>query len=533
MGIPCSLSNLINSQSSLEDKPSNWSFDSSLHKGQDPIWQSVLHLLYCFVLIFSFIYLKIFIRNKVLEIDSGHVTPSDFTVIVKGVPAGTDLNEFKEYLKGSVRKSKEVSEIVSISPSYDISVWIRKEKELRKTRKQIEYIDEYFRNKGKYPRYTKWLTAYPDLQDLRTRAGKIEEWKKEFLNEENLKKIQGTWVFVTFQKQSVCKQVVEDWDESEMQMFTRLWLKCKKKYNYNERTYNGHFINIEQAPEPSDILWENITVSTWVKIKKRIKTALITTIILLASFYILVSIKIYQYNTYKDYGKISNSENMKLKAISLLLSVTIIVLNFLISEAIKHFSRFEKPATWTQYNILVFHKFVGATTLNTVLMLILVNTYNLQQGYKGEDGIRLNWFSKNYGLSSDICNYLLVDAFFVPVLLIFDFKYLKLLFKRNRITSGKKKVDEETAKLIWTNPQMDLAKRSSRYVTTFLVCLLFAPLFPLGLLIGVGSFSIKYGIDKYLLLRRNSRSRNIGIGLTYAIYKWLSVCIMSFAVSCK
>jgi hypothetical protein len=163
-------------------------------------------------------------------------------------------------------------------------------------------------------------------------------------------------------------------------------------------------------------------------------------------------------------------------------------------------------------------------------MLILVNSYNVQSGYTGKDGVDLNWFSTNYGLTSDVCNFLLVDAFFMPLLLILDDKYLIRLFLRTRVSSGKLQVTQEEANKIWTNPEMELAKRSAKYVTTFLVCLLFSPLFPLALPIGFASFLIKYSIDKYLLLRRYSRSFHIGAGLNYAMFSWLTVSLISYAV---
>lgn len=524
------LCNYLQSGGSLNDKPSNWSAESSVQKGQNPVWQGVLMFIYSLFIVAGIFYYRKFIIEKIAKIDEHNITPSDFTVVIKGVTKKIDLTEFIEYFKQFALGESDIIETVAVSPSYNILDYVKLEKELKKINQQLNLIQRIENKSGVVPKRNKWCKKIPTQQELNNKVQQIKNSQQKYEDSDYLKEIRGDWVFITLKKQSDCKKVIKKWFVSDIELIVRTFTKCFKKYSWGNGTYNGYHITIEQAPEPSDIIWENLTVSAWTKFKKRIKTFFTTIVLLIMSFYILLSIKIYQYNTFEDSGKISNKDNLKIKAISLLLSVTIILLNVVITKSIRYFSKYEKPSTWTQYNVSVFHKLVIATTINTVAMLLLVNSYNVQQGYAGSKGINLLWFSKSYGLTSDLCNLLLLDAFFTPFLHIFDPSFFWILLKRHLVVIGKKKVNQANANKLWTNPEMDLAQRSARYVTVFLVSLIFAPLFPMGLFLGAISIFIKYFVDKELLLRRCSRSKDYGSGVTFAVLIWLPICLVSFSV---
>ena len=529
-GFPCMLSNYLESGGSLHDKPSNWSSESSVQKGKNPVWQGVLMFIYSLFIVAGILYYRKFILEKIAKIDEHNITPSDFTVVIKGVTKKIDLNEFTESFKQLALGDSYIIETVAVSPSYNILEYVKLEKEIKKINAMLNSIEKMENKSGMVHKRNKWCRKIPTKQELNSRLQEIKDLQQKFEDPNYLKEIRGDWVFITLKKQSDCKKVIKKWYVSEIEAMIRIFTNCFQKYHWGDGTFNGHQIKIEHAPEPSDIIWENLTVSAWTKFKKRTKTFFTTSALLAMSFYILLSIKIYQYNTYEDSGKITNKDNLKIKAISLLLSVTIILLNVVITKSIRYFSKYEKPSTWTQYNVSVFHKLVTATTLNSVAMLLLVNSYNVQQGFSGKKGIDLHWFTKSYGLTSDLCNLLLVDAFFTPVLQIFDPSFFWLLFKRHLVSIGKIKVNQAQANKIWTNPEMDLAQRSARYVTVFLVSLIFAPLFPMGLFLGAISIFIKYFIDKKLLLRRCSRSKDYGSGITFAVLIWLPICLVGFSV---
>ena len=187
-----------------------------------------------------------------------------------------------------------------------------------------------------------------------------------------------------------------------------------------------------------------------VKVCRRLQTAFITILLVFISFGVAFLVKEYEFQEYEDFkskkGNVSNSENIKIKAISLLLSFTIQLLNVIISASVRFFSAYEKHETWTQYNISVFHKLVLSTTLNTVLVIFLVNSYNIQiNHFNPEDVQTTNWFRQDYGIPTDLYSLLLVDAFVTPVILIFSPVYLIKLWKRHQVRTGKRIVNQQEA----------------------------------------------------------------------------------------
>jgi hypothetical protein len=525
-GLPCSIYNYSKSKS-LGDKPSNWASESSIHEEEDPIWQGILFFLYFLLMIFCIIIFHRFIRNKIVDIDSLNITPSDFTVIVKGLSTDTDYEDLKKFLQENSAPFKQYAEVVAISPSYNISEYVAKTKRLRKMKAMVTQIEM---NKN-----SRMFRKEKKKEELNRKIEEIGKWKHEFENSDNLKFEQGTSAFVTFRKQTEAKEIIDYWRQTELETFSRYLTLCLHKYLFSRRTYQGNVIKIEQAPEPSDIIWENLNVSNWVKFVKKAKTFVVTLILIGISFVVVLSIKIYEYNVYVESGKkhISNSENVKIKMISFFLSASIVILNQIIGIGIRYFSRYEKPSTWTNYNISVFHKLVVSTTLNTIGLLTIVNSYDIQKGYTGANGLDIHWFSNDYGLPTDLSNLLLIDAFVLPLILIYHPKYLAKLYKRKKVRDGKLNITQFEANQLWTNPEIDVAERSARYVRTFMVILFFSPIFPLGLILGIACFLILYWTDKYLLLRRYCRPKTYGKDMTLAVVKWLPISLLAFTVLFK
>ena len=60
--------------------------------------------------------------------------------------------------------------------------------------------------------------------------------------------------------------------------------------------------------------------------------------------------------------------------------------------------------------------------------------------------------------------------------------------------------------------------------------LIFSPIFPLGFVLGFISISLQYWSDKILLLRRYSRSKQYGKGLTLSVLQWLPIAVLCYTV---
>lgn len=535
IGIPCMWYNYDKTRSSRSS--TNWATDTTLDKNDDVWWQGLVHLGFSLTIIINIIYFRSFVKAKIIEIDEINITPSDFTLWVQGLPRDTDFDDLKKMFEIKSPSGAIENQIVGVSPAYMIEDYLKNNKKINQLNSRLNYIQEYKLKYGSYPvkQYCCCKKEYQTEQELELKINGLKKWKKEFELSSNLQFIQGDNAFLTFMRQTDCKKIIDQWHEGELERFSRFFLMCFHKFVYSKKTYKYKLLTIRPAPEPSDIIWENLTVNIFKRFLRRSLTVIITTIIILFSFAIVLSIKryqFYQYNRSTDNGTrpLSDSDNMKLKTISFLLSLAIQFLNVVITAAIRYFSLFEKHQTWTSYNIAVFHKLVVSTTLNSIVVLMLVNCFN-GNTYIPDTNPQIDyWFNGNFGLTSDVYSLLLVDAFGTPFFLIFAPLYFLKLWNRRKIKIGAKIVNQQEANEIWTNPEIDLAQRSARYIRTTLIVLIFSPIFPIGIPLGFISIFLQYWSDKILLLRRYSRSKNFGKGLTLTVIRWLPIILLLYNV---
>ena len=130
--------------------------------------------------------------------------------------------------------------------------------------------------------------------------------------------------------------------------------------------------------------------------------------------------------------------------------------------------------------------------------------------------------NKDPKLPLSIINWLLSEAILTPLLLIFDPKYLYLLYRRYKIKSNKINIEQKEVNKIYTNPFFKIERRSVKYIRILTVVLLFSFLFPGGLFICIIPISTCYKTDKFLLLIRYSRSNKYGKKLSLKVMSLIS-----------
>lgn len=77
---------------------------------------------------------------------------------------------------------------------------------------------------------------------------------------------------------------------SEISFFFRIYNKFKKwiGLKFKGIIFKGNVIQIERAPEPTDINWENCGYTTKEKIHNRINSFLMTAVLLIVVFFIFI-----------------------------------------------------------------------------------------------------------------------------------------------------------------------------------------------------------------------------------------------------
>ena len=215
---------------------------------------------------------------------------------------------------------------------------------------------------------------------------------------------------VTF-KSSTTKDAITKYNTMNLVDKIRYYLRCcpsKNKLILQDSTTNKPYrgIIISRAPEPEDILWENLTYTDCSKFLRSLATYFVTILLLSVSLGIIYFLSLQQKK---------NSSNFYL---NILISLTISVINFIIGFAIRTVTVLEKNYTATGYQASLAVKSILAQVINSIAVPIVAN-------YLIEDK---NLFETN-GLATEVIYISILGSFLPPLLKIFDPYYFFLRLK--------------------------------------------------------------------------------------------------------
>ena len=268
-------------------------------------------------------------------------------------------------------------------------------------------------------------TAWPTVEHCEkelVELQKQEEKEREHLDVTSEKDLFFGTAFVIFNKQSSATKVLDKFEVSPLRRFLSfIWYKvfCQSKSKIDNTYFDGNRLEIERAPEPTDVFWGNLHVTTTTRIKTTFKTYFATLIVLGAVFGINLGI-----NIWKSDLESSGGNNGAIRLLTIFMSFFVVFFNTLLGRVIRIFSAFEKHETYTKYNLSVAVKLTFAMFVNTALIPVLVNV-NVE-----------DWFT-NAGLVVDAFYNLLSVCFFSPISYYFNpFYGIKLLRQRIEETKG-------------------------------------------------------------------------------------------------
>lgn len=450
------------------------------------------------------------------------------------------VEDLKKFLLKKAVRGKQSVEISVITPVYDITEYVKQVRELEKTKGTLHYVEDYRKKYRKHPGPPCCNTRAYNIKHLRAKIHKIQGWLDKFETVHNRVFSVSNSAFVTFRSQDISKQCVKYWKKSicdQISLFICKPLLCCCCCCFNRYKFKGRILSVVRAPEPSDLIWENLSVSASSKRYRRLLTILCTLALLLILCYILFQVKTFQYNMHKSFNN-GNESIWRIRSMSILLSFIIISVARIIAISVRAFSSYEKHYSWTGYHLAVANKLIFATSLNSIAILLIVNLLVPSQFPVSIPGVERNDSEiplyEDYGLASDLFWLLITDSIVSPLTYFLSPLYLAKLMKRRSVKNQAKKgiisITQGEANLIWENPPVDMAQRYANYMKTLLIVFVFAPIFPLGLFIGTFSMTLQYWTDKYLLLRRHARPPQLSSKLSDNIMKWMPVLTVSYSV---
>jgi hypothetical protein len=333
-----------------------------------------------------------------------------------------------------------------------------------------------------------------DLTEVRTQLeevkAKIEELEKEAEEgaedpERQQANFNGT-CFVVLARPSLCLQVLtEARDGLFVQILKSIFGCCLP--NHMQWTW-------ERAPEPNDIFWENLGVSSIERIVSGFLSFFATVILIGACFGLITAIKIGQENYMKNQeGKeLSFQEQGLSKVISVGASVIVTVVNSSLVYIIRRFSMSEQHETITKMNVSVAIKLTIARFINSSAILVAVNR-NAKEWFDGGNMVY------------DASILIILMTFQLPTMYVFNIPGIMKWIKVSR-EKGKGEdctLTQREANLLCEGPAVDVANNIANVMNYIMTCMFYAPIIPQTIpLAFIGCF-LNYWAYKYMLLRRH------------------------------
>ena len=271
------------------------------------------------------------------------------------------------------------------------------------------------------------------------------------------------------------------------------YLFCSCCFKKNDVNYLKRNVKFEAAPEPEDIIFENLETSPFARIIRSGLVYIISLIICGVSFAIILTLNSIQVSKLEK----SKNNNFLLYILSLIITCVTCGIDFLLEIILKHLTELEKQATKTDFFLSYSIKLTLFTFVNSSL-LPLFSEYITS---KEDDGHKI--------LISNILMIFLVNAFISPIMWTISFSFvmkkIQIFFIERKIKKEENKREEEKTydtnqrelNDLYEMPPMDVELKYSYIFKTLLMSFLYIPIFPLGIIISLLGFLFGYWIEKF------------------------------------
>ncbi len=476
--------------------------------------QEITNLITVILCIFLLQICRYLQRKEAFRCDVKLITVSDYSIEVTGLPLDCTLSEIKAFFEGFESFIKQKVNIITINRSFYISDFVEI------TIKIDDLLQEKTISEVYLSLSEKDSQAFSQSESHKKRLLLIESQLNTLSNElkqhkSSLKekcRFTGT-AFITFSTPEESRKIKKLFERNYFDIF---FIYLKKTVDIpSNLLFKGNVLTIKRAPEPDDVLWENLGVKWDVKLKKRLMTNLATLSILTMSFVIILIISYFQAFLQKN----ATLEGLSLTAVNSCGACLIVLINYCLNFSIEKFTKLEKHSTLTNYRSSLAEKKIVAVFFNTALIYILISFYFG------------NFASKN-GLVSNLFYIYLSNMMITILLQFFDPFYLLRLWNRRKLELSPEKAGftQSDANALYEGPTQNIPFLFSSVVNMMLFTSFYGSLVPFGAIIGMITLFSWYWTYKYLLLRRSSVPNLLGKAMAYEMIEYAEFAPFLFAL---
>ena len=259
-------------------------------------------------------------------------------------------------------------------------------------------------------------------------------------------------------------------------------------------------VYVDKAPEPGDIIWENVHVKTMRRWMITVGTFMLCLILLIPCFFIIT----FLYTKKSSYSQTKQgaSSNILTSVLEITITMGVLIVNVGIEIYILVFSNFERQMTNSDKELSILMKIVLLKFLNACLIPLLSNPNSN------------DWF-KPHGLVSEIVLIIILLNLSEVFRLIFNigFLYRWALRKFFEKKGDKWELTQKQANYLFQNDPTDFSKTLGVIIVFVLTILFYTPLVPGLTVYGIFGSILLYLVLKILIVRRKIILKNISANL--------------------
>lgn len=241
-------------------------------------------------------------------------------------------------------------------------------------------------------------------------------------------------------------------------------------------------IKVEVAPEPEDVIFENLQYSSFQRNLRIIFTYFLSFVIITICLAIILILNQVQIKKVKN----SNSNITLIKyGLSLLISAVVSTVNLIFQICLDYITKIEKQISMTDLYLSLSIKLTIFTFITSAIVPLVSNYYIANEG--------------DYDLLvANMATIFLSNSLITPIFWIFNFNYLIKKIQICWIEKQKKhNLTQRVLNSIYELPDMEISYKYSFIVRSLLMSFFYIPIFPLGILISFIGFVFGYFLEKY------------------------------------
>ena len=472
----------------------------------------------------------VLLKAKGTEVDIKNISPRDYTILCvnlnnaleaynyyKNLPtsnyfkdATTDVDKFNLFLQKELILSNEgkILNIESTNLCYKLNDFMELEKKLEVINEQLFLIQNnkeqlelnkkngkndinemsYYSGRCCFKSEKSYKELVDEKESLNTQIKKVID-EREQLTKENF----AGCLLVTFK---TIKDAENFYNEFPQTFLYNLWILIKNLRYYLfsccyskeeiDRFHRRKKMKVYHAPEPEDIIWENLEFTNWNRFQKSLKIYGISFLLIAVSVGIVIGLT-YVQNKSND-GQWSQNTFIKY-GISLIITGVISIINTVFQWVLDYLTKLEHQRTKTEYYLSFSVKLTVFTFLNSAVIPLIGNYIQYEWG-------------ENDNLINNMTTIFISNAFLTPLLWTFNINFI---IKRIKIYFLEKKdnpdsqhnLTQKKLNLLYEYPSMDISYKYSYIAKTMLMTFLYIPIFPLGVPISLAGLILGYLLEKY------------------------------------